>query len=561
MQKKSFILGILLILLGWYYMSAQTTTIDVQLVNNTYSSVDLRSSYQPNAPVKATAQIVNNHFQITVPLQESDLFALCFAPNANFLLCLNPNENIKLTLDAQNLQKVMDVSGSESILFTKRLTDLMAQRQVMLDSINHLLQTDADQIYFSNITAKFTPYYKSEQVAAEAINQLFVLNDSVSSLTSYCNAKGVVNKKEIDPFLTQIVKYWKEMGNKYAIYQNFRDNVIPNYDFHTTAKIDGYAGFFYNFDQYISLTDKRNQLTSNLMDDYMTKVQQFITQYEADFFDGKLDKGKAKVMTAATASNLLVTYARSAAKESSSVQKQAPQIKTYGSDVVKEGQAIIEKIVAGYQTSFNEQNAPLLTKSHDLMVEHQDDLAALMFIDQFSQDKNLYSTTLKVLHEKYPNNALVQERYNKINNPGYRTAEGAVAPELAFPNPDGTVMKLSDLRGKIVLIDFWASWCGPCRRENPHVVNLYAKYHDKGFEVFSVSLDNNPTRWKEAIQKDKLTWPYHVSDLKGWKSEAAALYGVNSIPSTFLIDQEGRIIAKGLRGEQLDQMLQKKFGF
>ena len=132
---------------------------------------------------------------------------------------------------------------------------------------------------------------------------------------------------------------------------------------------------------------------------------------------------------------------------------------------------------------------------------------------------------------------------------------------LQVVNGDGTVMKLSDLRGKIVLIDFWASWCGPCRRENPHVVNLYAKYHDKGFEVFSVSLDNNPTRWKEAIQKDKLTWPYHVSDLKGWKSEAAALYGVNSIPSTFLIDQEGRIIAKGLRGEQLDQMLQKKFGF
>ena len=135
-----------------------------------------------------------------------------------------------------------------------------------------------------------------------------------------------------------------------------------------------------------------------------------------------------------------------------------------------------------------------------------------------------------------------------------------MAPDLAFPDPEGKIRKLSDLRGKVVLLDFWASWCGPCRRESPNVRNVYAKYHDQGFEVFSVSLDRDANNWKKAIADDKLVWPNHVSDLKGWGSAAAKLYGVSSIPSTFLVDKDGRIIAKGLRGEQLTAVLEQIFG-
>ncbi len=129
------------------------------------------------------------------------------------------------------------------------------------------------------------------------------------------------------------------------------------------------------------------------------------------------------------------------------------------------------------------------------------------------------------------------------------------APEIALPNPSGKIMKLSELKGKYVLVDFWASWCGPCRRENPNVVKMYDKYKNKGFEIFSVSLDKDAEAWKRAITSDNLKWKYHVSDLKQWESSVIPLYGFNSIPYTVLLDPKGNIIATNLRGDALEQKL------
>ena len=136
----------------------------------------------------------------------------------------------------------------------------------------------------------------------------------------------------------------------------------------------------------------------------------------------------------------------------------------------------------------------------------------------------------------------------------YNVEIGKKAPDFTLNDTLGNPISLSSLKGQYVLIDFWAAWCRPCRAENPNNVKLYAKYHDKGFEIFGVSFDDKREAWIKAINKDGLTWP-QVSDLKGWASAAGKLYGVSSIPHTVLLDKEGVIIAKNLRGEKLNEKI------
>ena len=131
---------------------------------------------------------------------------------------------------------------------------------------------------------------------------------------------------------------------------------------------------------------------------------------------------------------------------------------------------------------------------------------------------------------------------------------GQPAPDLSLPDGNGNTVQLSSLKGSVVLIDFWASWCGPCRMNNPHLVKLYGKYHDKGLEILGISLDNNSEAWRAAIGQDGITWR-QVIDSKGWDAASAATYGVNSIPASFLVDRDGIIRAVNLVGWQLESKI------
>ncbi|MEM1000217.1 MAG: TlpA disulfide reductase family protein [Bacteroidota bacterium] len=171
----------------------------------------------------------------------------------------------------------------------------------------------------------------------------------------------------------------------------------------------------------------------------------------------------------------------------------------------------------------------------------------------------LYLEYGKAFVEKFPQDPQTIAVQNRISAMK-RLAVGAEAPEIAENTPQGQQLSLRQLRGQVVLLDFWASWCRPCRMENPNVVKAYNKYHKAGFEILGISLDKAKDKWVQAIAQDGLTWK-HISDLGGWGSRPAQTYGVSSIPATFLLDREGKIMARNLRGAALENKLEEIFGF
>jgi thiol-disulfide isomerase/thioredoxin len=194
-------------------------------------------------------------------------------------------------------------------------------------------------------------------------------------------------------------------------------------------------------------------------------------------------------------------------------------------------------------------------------------LAPIQSMDDWDPSHlKLMQQVVSNLKSKYPDSPRVEMieqqtgQIDRIYQEDLLMKQGKMeAPDFTLKTPQGTEIKLSALKGQYVLVDFWASWCGPCRQESPNLVRLYNNYKSDGFTIFSVSLDDKADKWKEAIQKDGLIWPNHGSDLQGWKTPLTQLYGFNSIPHTVLLNKEGKIIARGLRGIALENKLKKIF--
>lgn len=536
----------------------KSPVIKGKILHNTFSKVTLKLAYGNNPATYGEAVIdKDGNFELKSTVKENDIYMLSFAEKQNFLIVLSPDEEVEVLIDAENLREIPAVSGSKSMSFARDVTCMLADSQQLLDSVNHALQSDKNQLYFHGFSQNFSRYYQSNvdmnKRILEAVRQI----DSLKAVCDRYCPNGKLVPKTMNDYSYYANKFMRAVTEVFSTENSYSSL----YDF-KNQRIASYQDFFKELDLYLSKEETAHKIATENYKPFVDRLSNLIAKRDSLVFHDAFEKKSAKAGWCNEVATLVNANYSQLQKQKAALEQNVNEASQTGRSVYTKSQNAISGIVQQYQTMYNQESEKNSQALKSLLQKNKDDIAVLMFLDNFPREKHaaLHNEIVMALHEKYPNHQLVKERYAIETSPATATSVGAIAPDLAFPDPDGNIRKLSDLRGKVVLLDFWASWCRPCRGENPHVVAMYHKYHDKGFEVFSVSLDRDKESWKRAIAADGLVWPNHVSDLKYWSSEAARTYGVSSIPSTFLLDQNGRIIAKNLRGESLTSALKQIFG-
>ena len=540
----------------------KSPVIKGKVMNNTFSKVTLKLAYGNNPASFGEAAIdKEGNFTLQSTVTQNDIYVLSFAEKQNFLLVLSPGEVVELVINADNLREIPSVSGSKSMSFAKDVTAMLTDSQRLLDSVNHALQTDKNQLFFHGFSQNFSRFHQTNVDVSKRVVEAARQIDSLKQVCDHYAPNGKVAAKTMNDFSYYANKFMRAITEDFSAVESFNQLAYTVYDFEN-QRVNSNQDFFKDVDQYLNKVDKIRQITNDNYKPFVDKLSNLIAKRDSLVFHDAFEKKSAKLAWCSEVAAAVNAQYAHAQKNKQLLEQDVTETNQSGRSIYTQSQNIISGIVQQYQTMFNQESEKNNQKLKDLLLANKDDIAVLMFLDNFPREKNaaLHNEVVMALYAKYPDHQLVKERYAIETSPATATTVGAIAPDLAFPDPDGNIRKLSDLRGKVVLLDFWASWCRPCRGENPHVVAMYQKYHNKGFEVFSVSLDRDKESWKRAIAADGLVWPNHVSDLKYWSSEAARIYGVSSIPSTYLLDQNGRIIAKNLRGEALSNALKQIFG-
>ncbi|WP_338733644.1 TlpA disulfide reductase family protein [Mangrovimonas cancribranchiae] len=353
----------------------------------------------------------------------------------------------------------------------------------------------------------------------------------------------VACKKEpkVEGFLINGTIDASENGKKISLYKADRSNQTL---LDSTRVVDGKITLDGKVDSpeiYLVAIEGNNQRLPIIVEN----TQMDLTLYKDSLMASKISGSKENDVFGLLQENMKPIRAKNAELMQEYTEARKNNDSTLMQNIREDFEAFVAKI--------NDKNLAIVKENPDLFI-------GASFLESMIKSKGIKvaeaNEVFNTFTDKVKNSSIGKKLGEDIKN-ALKTAEGSMAPNFTAPNPEGEMITLNDIKGKVTIIDFWAAWCGPCRKENPNVVKVYNKYHEKGLEIVGVSLDGTPRQkdakaaWIEAIEKDGLTW-HQVSNLQYFNGPVAKQYNISSIPATFILDSEGKIVAKNLRGKALE---------